>query len=194
MTVNPQTKERLVAQADSEKEKHQANAESLIIEELKKTVAEEKAKAEANLIGWQRAQADYVNYKRFAEQDKADTCKFANAGLLSNILPILDDFERALGAVPEEAAKNNWVEGLKMIDRKFRDTLQKQGVTSIPALGMEFDPRIMDAVTMGKGKKDMVVAELEKGYKLQDRVIRPARVVVGNGEEDQPEELLEGKI
>jgi molecular chaperone GrpE len=107
MTVNPQTKERLVAQADSEKEKHQANAESLIIEELKKTVAEEKAKAEANLIGWQRAQADYVNYKRFAEQDKADTCKFANAGLLSNILPILDDFERALGAVPEEAAKHH---------------------------------------------------------------------------------------
>ncbi len=183
-----------MAQADSEKEKQQANAESLIIEELKKTVAEEKAKVEANLIGWQRAQADFVNYKRFAEQEKTDIRKFANADLLSKILPILDDFERALGAVPEEESGSNWVEGLRMIDRKFRDILQKQGVAHITTLGMEFDPRTMDAVTMGKGKKDMVVAELEKGYKLQDRVIRPARVVVGNGEEDQQEELLEGKI
>jgi molecular chaperone GrpE len=157
-------------------------------EDLTKALAEEKAKAEANLNGWQRAQADFINYKRFAEQDKAETSKFANVNLLASILPILDDLERALAAIPPEDTEKKWVEGLSLINRKFKDTLRKQGVTQIQVLGMEFDPHIMEAITTSKGKKDMVVQEIERGYKLQDRVIRAAKVMVGSGEEEAEKE------
>jgi molecular chaperone GrpE len=178
-----------VGQREPEKEKAPENQEennnqedSNNTQELKKALAEEKAKSESYLLGWQRAQADFVNYKRFAEQEKADTHKFANANLMLNLLPVIDDFERALAAAPAEGNNQKWVEGLKLIDRKFRDTLDKLGVTPIIALGMEFDCRFMDAVAQGKGKKDIVVQELERGYTLQDKVIRPAKVIVGSGE------------
>ena len=153
-------------------------------EELKKALAEEKSRCEANLAGWQRAQADFINYKRFAEQEKTEIGKYANISLLFNLLPIVDDFERALGAIPPEQSDGKWVEGLRLIDRKLQDTLKKQGVICIDTLGQEFDPHIMEAVSCLKGKKDIVILELEKGYKLQDKVIRPAKVIVGNGEEE----------
>jgi molecular chaperone GrpE len=155
---------------------------------LKKALEEAKSKCESNLAGWQRSQADFVNYKRFAEQDKTETLKYANINLLAVILPVIDDFERALDSVPSEESKKAWVEGLKHIDRKFKDTLHKQGVTPIVALGMEFDPYVMEAITCGPGKKDIVIQELQKGYKLFDKVIRPARVIVGSGEEKAKEE------
>ncbi len=158
------------------------------IEELKKALEEEKAKSEANLAGWQRAQADFINYKRFAEQEKEEICKQANARLLQDILPVLDDFERALAAVPPEEADSSWVEGLKLIDRKFRDTLEKAGVSCIECMGKEFDPRFMDAVTCIPGKRDTVVQVLQTGYTLHDKVIRPAKVVVGSGETESNKE------
>ena len=158
------------------------------IEELKKALAEEKSKCEQNLSRWQRAQADFINYKRYAEQEKSDTCKFANTNLLLNLLPVIDDLSRALTTVPGSEAKHKWVEGLKLIERKFQDTLQKQGVEPIKSIGEEFDPRFMEAITCCEGKKDIVLAELEKGYKLYDRVIRPAKVIVGNGEVAKKEE------
>ena len=158
------------------------------IEDLKKALAEEKIKAETNLNGWQRAQADFTNYKRFVEQDKAESLKFANAALMVNILPVLDDLERALAAVSHKDAHHKSIEGFKMIEKKFRGILEKLGITPILALGMEYDCRTMDAVTCAKGKKDIVIQELEKGYKIQDKVIRPAKVVVGNGEETSDKE------
>ena len=176
-----------MVQADSNTENKPENKDNQEIEDLKKALAEEKSKSEASLTGWQRAQADFVNYKRFAEQDKAETSKFANAGLLSAIQPIMDDFERALAAVPEEQSNEKWVEGFHLISRKFRDTLHKQGVTQIQALGMEFDPHTMEAMSTARGRKDTVIQELERGYKLQDKIIRPARVIVGSGEEDKEE-------
>jgi molecular chaperone GrpE len=172
---------------NSEKEKNLENKEttdSNDIEELKKALAEEKSKCELNLSRWQRAQADFQNYKRYAEQEKVETCQFANVGLLNNVLPILDDLERALAAIPDQEVEHGWVKGIKLIDQKFRDTLKRHGVTPISALGMEFDPRFMEAITCGKGKKDMVVQELERGYKLNEKVIRPAKVIVGTGEEE----------
>jgi molecular chaperone GrpE len=158
------------------------------IEDLKKALAEEKARAQENLIGWQRAQADFINYKRFVEQDKAESLKFANSHLLVNILPVLDDLERALAALPPKEAHHKSMEGFKMIDRKFRIILEKLGVTQILSLGMEYDFRTMEAVTSAKGQKDIVIQELERGYKLQDKVIRPAKVVVGSGEEPSDKE------
>ncbi len=175
-------------QSDQEKEMQTGTSTAETIEELKKALEEEKAKSEANLAGWQRAQADFINYKRFAEQEKEEICKQANARLLQDILPVLDDFERALAAVPPEEADSSWVEGLKLIDRKFRDTLEKAGVSCIECMGKEFDPRFMDAVTCIPGKRDTVVQVLQTGYTLHDKVIRPAKVVVGSGETESNKE------
>ena len=157
-------------------------------EELRKALEEQTAKAEANLVGWQRAQADFINFKRYTEQEKADSARFANVVLLGAILPILDDFERALAAIPEQEAAKPLVEGMRLIDRKFRDTLEKQGVNRILAEGEEFDPRCMEALSTCPGLRDTVIRDLERGYRLFDKVIRPAKVMVGSGEPEGDKE------
>jgi molecular chaperone GrpE len=154
------------------------------IETLRQALAEEKAKAEANLAGWQRAQADFVNYKRRSEQEKEEIGKFANSVLILNLLPILDDLERAFTSIPPRLAKLSWVDGIRLIERKLWATLEAQGLSQIKALGEPFDPRFHEAVRQDKGKEGIVIDEVQKGYMLNDRVIRPTMVVVGNGEEE----------
>jgi molecular chaperone GrpE len=154
------------------------------VEVLKQALAEAKAKAEANLAGWQRAQADFINYKRRSEQEKEETIKFANSMLILQLLPILDDWERALAAIPDDLTNPSWIDGIRLMERKFRGILETEGLSPIKAVGEPFDPNLHEAAMQGKGKEGIVVEELEKGYKFHDRVIRPAKVVVGNGEEE----------
>ena len=157
------------------------------IEALKQALAEEKKKAEANLANWQRAQADFINYKRRSEQEKEEIGKFANTTLMLTLLPILDDLERAFTSTPPQMAKLTWVDGIRLIERKLRASLEAQGLSQIKALGEPFDPRLHEAAMHGKGKEGIVIEELQKGYMLHDRVIRPTMVVVGNGEEEKEE-------
>jgi molecular chaperone GrpE len=155
------------------------------IEKLKQALAEERAKAEANLAGWQRAQADFINYRRRSEQEKEETSKFANGLLMFSLLPILDDLERAFASVPPKLDKLGWVDGIRLIERKLRSTLEAQGLSLIKAIDEPFDPNLHEAVRQDKGKEGIVVEELQKGYKFHDRVIRPSKVVVGNGQEEE---------
>ena len=155
------------------------------IESLKKALAEEKEKAEGYLANWQRAQADFVNYKRRSEQEKEELGKFANAALMFSLLPILDDLERAFASIPPKLTKLSWADGVRLIERKLRASLEAQGLSQIKALGEPFDPNLHEAAMYTKGKEGIVIEELQKGYKLHDRVIRPAMVVVGNGEEKE---------
>ena len=177
-----------------EPEEGQANevepevAEVEDIEALQQALAEEKKKAEGYLANWQRAQADFINYKRRSEQEKEEISKFANAVLMLNLLPILDDLERAFTSIPPHLAKLTWVEGIMLIERKLQASLEAQGLSPIKALGEPFDPKLHEAAMHAKGKEGIVIEELQKGYKVQDRVIRPAMVVVGNGEEEEKEE------
>jgi len=157
------------------------------IEALKQALAEEKKKAEANLANWQRAQADFINYKRRSEQEKEEIGKFANTMLMLNLLPILDDLERAFTSTPPQMAKLTWLDGIRLIERKLRASLEAQGLSQIKALGEPFDPKFHEAAMHGKGKEGIVIEELQKGYMLHDRVIRPTMVVVGNGEEEKEE-------
>jgi len=173
---------------DLTNEEKAETAELEDIEALKQALAEEKAKAEANLAGWQRAQADYVNYKKRSKKEREEISQFANSVLILNILPILDDWERALASVPEDQADLSWVEGIRLIEHKLRGALEAQGLSPIEAVGQPFDPNLHEAAMQGKGEEGIVVSELQKGYKFRDRVIRPARVVVGNGEEEKEEE------
>lgn len=154
------------------------------VEALKQALAEERARAETSLAGWQRAQADFINYKRRTEQEKEGIGRFANSMLVVNLLPVLDDLERALDSISDDI-ELGWVDGIRLIERKLRGILESQGLSPIKALGEPFDPYLHEAVRQDKGKEGIVVEELQKGYKLYDRVIRPSKVVVGNGEAEE---------
>ena len=158
------------------------------IETLKKALLEEKTKAEDYLASWQRVQADVTNYKRRSEQEKNEYCKFANSTLILSLLPVLDDLERAFNSIPGKLAKLDWVDGIRLIERKLRASLEAQGLSPIEALGQPFDPNFHEAVRQDKGKEGIVIEELRKGYMLHDRVLRPTAVVVGNGEEEAKED------
>jgi len=151
---------------------------------LKQSLAEAKATAEANLANWQRTQADFINYKRRTEQEKEEINQFAKATLILALLPALDDLERAFAAIPPRLTKASWVDGIRLIWSKLQATLEAQGLSEIKAAGEPFDPRLHEAVRQDKGKEGVVIEEVQKGYKFHDRVIRPTKVVVGNGEEE----------
>ena len=168
-------------------EVEQVVAEVEDIEALKQALAEEKEKAEGYLANWQRAQADFINYKRRSEQEKEEISKFANSLLMLNLLPVLDDLERAFASTPHHLANLTWVDGIRLIERKLQASLEAQGLSLIKAIGEPFDPQLHEAAMHSKGKEGIVIEELQKGYKLHDRVIRPTMVVVGNGEEEKEE-------
>ncbi len=151
------------------------------VDALRTQLEEEKARAERGIANWQRAEADFANFKRRSEQERADLVKFANASLIGKILPVLDDLERAIATIPANQRSVGWVEGVKLIDRKLRSVLEQEGVAPIDALGKEFDPHVHEAVMReeGEGDTDVVVEELQKGYRLHDRVIRPTMAKVG---------------
>jgi len=158
------------------------------IETLQQALAEEKEKAEKYLANWQRSQADFANYKKRSEQEKEEVIKFANSVLTCNLLPIMDDLERAFASVPAELDESNWTEGIRLIYNKLKTTLETQGLTEIKARGEPFDPRLHEAVMHQEGEEGMVVEETQKGYKFKERVIRPSLVIVGKGNERETTE------
>jgi molecular chaperone GrpE len=155
------------------------------VESLREALAEEKGRAQDYLGNWQRAQADFMNFKRRTEQERSEAIKFANAVLVENLLAVLDDLERALENVSAKLAGLTWVDGIALIYRKLRAILEGHGLTEIKALGEAFDPNVHEAVLYGEGEDGEVVEELQKGYKLYDRVIRPTMVKVGKGKEEE---------
>ncbi len=151
-------------------------------EELQARVAQLEKQSEDYRDKWLRAAADYKNFKRRADQERVDLIRGASAGLLLKLLPVVDDIERALDSVPDEIAASTWFEGVRLIAQKLQTVLESEGVTPISALGTEFDPNQHEAVIYedaGDGADAKVVAELQKGYKLRDRVLRPTMVKVG---------------
>ena len=166
------------------------------VESLKKALAEEEAKAEDYLANWQRAQADFLNFKKRAEQERSETVRFGNAALILSLLPVIDDLERALCSVATlwergdptvvsgETTLQSLVDGISLIYRKFKDVLEENGVSEIKALGEPFDPHLHESMLLGEGEEGKVVEEIQKGYRLHDRVLRPTKVKVGKGKEE----------
>jgi molecular chaperone GrpE len=154
------------------------------VEGLRASLEEEKKKAETYMANWQRAAADFQNYKRRTEQEREEVARLANAALIINILPILDDLERALTSVDTNLAGLTWVDGIRLIYRKFQAVLEAAGVSEIKTEGQDFDPRFHEAVMYGEGEEGKVVSEVQRGYTLDGRVLRPAMVVVGQGRKE----------
>jgi len=147
------------------------------------TLTEEREKAERYLANWQRCQADFYNYKKRSEQEKEEIVEFANCALVCNLLPIVDDLERAFASIPAELEESDWTEGIKLIYNKLKTTLETQGLTEIKAKGEPFDPRLHEAVMQQEGEEGMVIEETQKGYTFKGKVIRPSLVIVGKGKE-----------
>ncbi len=148
--------------------------------ELRKAVE----RAEELAGRWQRTQADFINYKRRSEQERAELAKLANLSLIARILPVLDDFERAMATPSRELHSLTWLGGIALIQHKLQYLLEQEGLIPIEALGKDFDPTLHEAVMLEEGvspHESKVVAELQRGYKLHDRVLRPALVKVGRG-------------
>jgi molecular chaperone GrpE len=142
------------------------------------------AKADENLVTAQRAAADYANLKRRSEADRERDLDRAREALLSRVVELADDFDLALEHLPPEARDNPWLEGIVAIDRKLRALLEREGVTPIAVLGQPFDPSEHEALShvTGSGAPDgEIVLEIRRGYRLRDRVLRPALVAVSDG-------------
>lgn len=155
------------------------------IEQLKQELTKERERAEANLASWQRSAADFQNYKRRVEQEREEVARLANAALIINLLPLVDDLDRALESVDTRLAGMTWLDGIRLIQRKFGALLEMNGVTEIEADGRDFDPNVHEAVTFGPGEDNKVISVVQKGYRLGDRVLRPSMVVVGKSDHGQ---------
>jgi len=140
-----------------------------------------KAEAERNQELYLRAQAEMENMRKRLEREKADFLKFANENLVKDLLPVLDNLERALGHARINEGTEGLSAGLKLIYESFFNILTKFGVKTVPALGQRFDPHVHEAV-MQREDPDVddntVLEEVQKGYFLNDRLMRPSMVVV----------------
>ena len=151
------------------------------IEELQRQLAAAEQDASDNKAGWQRNAADFANYRRRTEQDREQMIGLANELLLSKLLTISDDFDRAIANMPPELRGVSWVDGIAAIDRKLRLLLDSEGLTPIEAVGKPFDPHEHQAVVQEETTgvpEGTVTSELQRGYRIRDRVLRPAMVAV----------------
>jgi molecular chaperone GrpE len=151
-------------------------------ERLAQALQEAERKAESYLANWQRSQADYQNYRKRVEQERLDLVRAGNAVLLAQLLPIVDDLERALQTADVRLSSLTWVDGVRLIYRKLLGLLETHGVKEVPTTGQQFDPRYHEAVLFDDNEEEgKILQELQKGYIFYDRVLRPAMVKVGRG-------------
>jgi len=148
---------------------------------LEEQLAREQERSSGYLEELQRERASFINFRRRTEQERENWAREANAALIFNVLPVLDDFERARGAIPEDQQDAAWVDGLMLVGRKLDSTLELAGLRQIEAMGKPFDPTRHEAVSVQPAEGEepgMVVEEYRKGYMLGDRVLRPSMVRV----------------
>lgn len=177
----PRTKTRAEERAESVRVPSRTELAERI-ELLERELTEARAASEEHLYNWQRSAADFANFKRRTDDERATMGQFSTALLIGKLLTVLDDFDRALESVPAEA-HDAWIEGVKLTERKLRGVLESEGVTAIAAVGEPFDPNLHEAVAheeTADHPDNSVIGEVQRGYRLHDRVIRPSLVRVAN--------------
>lgn len=151
--------------------------------QLEQKYTEEQQKAEEYLDMLRRTQADFINYRRRATQEMTDGRTAAQAQVLEQLLPVLDDLGRALSATPPELANHSWVQGIRLVTKRLMSSLEQLGVRLIGRPGEPFDPYWHEALST-EARPDMpegtVITITRPGYALGDRVIRPAQVIVSS--------------
>ena len=155
-------------------------------DDLQEQLEAAQAAAERFEANWKRAAADLANYKRRVEQERSEQARLASAAAVINLLPIRDDFGRAVETLDSTLAGLNWVQGVLAIERKLDGLLESMGVSEVPAEGEAFDPTRHEAVGRAPGPENVCLHVVQKGYALKDAVIRPAMVIVGEGGDPEP--------
>lgn len=144
-------------------------------------LAEAEARAAEYLDGWQRERAEFANARKRLEKNRLEARQFAIIDVISRVLPVLDDFQRALDTVSESIAQDDWYDGIVLVQRKLLAILENERIERIATVGEPFDPNVHEAV-MQESSEDhesgAVIRELQSGYRLDNRVIRPAMVIV----------------
>lgn len=154
------------------------------LEALRQELEKAKAQAAEYLDGWQRARAEFANYKKRNEQERQELFKLANTTLITKLLPIFDDFERAFQTLPSNLLSLTWIDGVALIYRRLQAILEAEGLALVETEGQSFDPLLHEAVTYEESaehEEGQIIGEVQKGYKLGDRVLRPALVRVAKG-------------
>lgn len=155
------------------------------LKELKKAFEDLKQEKAQYLSGWQRSRADFLNYIKDEQERIQEMIKYANESTIVKILPIIDSFDSAQEVIPQDLTDNQYIQGFLRIRGQLKEFLEKEGIIEIKSeLGEKFDPRIHEAV--GTIKKDLYdqdcIGEIvKKGYKLKDKIIRPAQVKIVSG-------------
>ncbi len=139
---------------------------------------------------WMSVHADYENTCRRLEKERIQNIKFANEELLMRLFPIMDNFDMALDSMDHSEDKTAVLEGIKMVQKEFHKVLEQSGVKKIRSVGEEFDPEVHEAFAMERTEEqpdNTVLKEIRAGYKLNDRLIRPAQVIVAQEPEESEE-------
>ena len=174
MSDEKDLKEEILEEEVSEENKEPA-------EEAEDTKPQQEEKDEALETRYLRLMADFQNYKRRSEKEKADIYAYANEKIVVQLLDVIDNFERALDCA--DTAEKGFAEGMEMIFKQLKDVLKNSNVEEIEALGLDFDPNFHNAVMMedtDEYESGKVSAVLQKGYTLNGRVIRASMVKVAN--------------
>nr|WP_245208698.1 nucleotide exchange factor GrpE [Gottfriedia endophytica] len=175
--VNEEVVEEVIGETSAEVEETSVNEETNVEAEIQKLQAEVEEKENKYL----RLHADFENYKRRALLDQQSMMTYRAQSIVTDILPVLDNFERALQVESTDEQTKSVLQGLEMVYRQLVEAVKKEGVEEIPALGQQFDPNVHQAVMQesdSSKESNEILQEFQKGYKLKDRVIRPSMVKV----------------
>lgn len=167
------------------------------VEDLRQQLAAKELEAKTNYDRFMRQAAELDNFKKRASREREDAVRFANESLIKDLLPIVDNLERAVAHASEGGNGNPIVEGVEMVLKGLLDALAKHGVTQISAVGQPFDPTMHEAMAQVESQThqpNSVVDELHKGYTLRDRLLRPALVSVAKAPITQEKKNDESKV
>ena len=209
--MSAEDQERTVTREDGGESEAEASVEEVSLEEggegveeglpvegedelavLTAALSEAEARAAEYLDGWQRARAEFANYRRRQEQQRQQMQVAAKASVLVQLLPVMDDLKRALEAVPEESEENPWLSGVEQVQRKWRAALERVGLSVLPVeAGDAFDPNVHEALThepCAEVEAGKIIQVVQPGYEVDDTVLRPALVRVSSGSPGVDEE------
>jgi len=156
-------------------------ADAQELADLKDELARLRLQADEYLDGWQRARAEFANYKRRVEREQSSAYQAAAAAVIKHFLGILDDLERALKNRPKEGDGAAWAEGIELVYRKLVSILESEGVTQMQTDGQMFDPNLHEAILSedsDQHESGQIIEAVQQGYLLGDKVVRPAMVRV----------------
>lgn len=176
-----EAKEEETQQDQQQQNQHRADSKSKSKKRDSKQVSELKQQVADLTQDLQRERSDFANYQRRAETEKGQIMSQAKSEVVSQLLPLLDDLERALSHIPQELQDNTWARGIGKVYEQVQEKLNEMGIVKIEALHQPFDPNLHEAVEFeeGEGDEEVVTEVRRTGYMLHENVLRPAMVKVG---------------